>query len=264
MLVVALFLFGMLAWWIVASLRTGSISQSAKAEAKRWLGFKTYLQDIERYGDLAEAQEILDRYMDYAVALGVDDRLLQQVKHMGGLVPIWLGKGLLNDGTAWEGTPSRIRPWYVVPWYRRGSWAGKTVGGQASKRPLPDQVAMDKRPSLQRLSDDLTGSISSASQRLTSVLNTAVGQGSDPVSVKISAFGSKTEMEWKPDTPVDQVIGDIMRKSQTLRPPRPARSSGGGFRGGSSGGSSFRSSSRSRSRSSSSRRSGGGGRRGFR
>ena len=225
------------------------------------------MQDIQQYGDLAEAQQILDQYFDYAVALDVDQRLLQQVEAMGGVVPIWLGRSLLDDGTAWEGRPARTHPWYVRPWYRRGSWTGRPSSSPETQREAQLAAAGEKRPSLQRLSNELNGSLSTASRSLTGILNTAVGEGSDPVKVKFSAFGSKTEMEWAPDTPVDKVVGDIMRKSQTLRPPRPSRSSGDGFRGG-TGGSSFRSSSRSssrsRSRSSSSRRSGGGGRRGFR
>ena len=115
-------------------------------------------------------------------------------------------------------------------------------------------VAGDGRPSLQRVSDDLNESISTVSRNLTGVLNSAVGEGSNPVKVKISAFGTMTEIEFSPETPVDQVIGDIMRKSQTIRPPQPSQSSGGRFRGG-PGGSRIRSSSR---------RSGGGCRRGFR
>lgn len=262
-----LLLFGSLAWWLISAQRSPSFSSAAQAERKRWLGFKAYLQDIDRYGDLEEAQEILDRYFDYAVALDIDDRFLQQIREMGGLVPIWLSGSDLDDGTTWRSDPALVHPFSVRPWYRRGSWNGKGSATTASAQALASQVASDGRPSLQRLSDTLTDSLSGANQRLTGLLNTTVGEGSDPVKVNISAFGSKIELSWQPGTPVDQVIGDIMRKSQTLRPPRPARSSGGGYRGG-SGGSSFRGSSRggssSRSRSSGSRRSGGGGRRGFR
>jgi hypothetical protein len=256
-------LFALLTWWIISTQKSNSLSKSAKKESKRWLGFKAYLQDIQEYGGLAEAQEILDRYFDYAVALDVDERLVQQVKVMGGVVPVWLGRSILDDGTAWEGRSTTGRPWYVRPWYRRGSWLGQPRRPHATNSAAQYVATGDGRPSLQRVSDYLNGSLSTASRSLTSVLNTAVGEGSDPVKVKITAFGSKTEMEFSPETPVDQVIGEIMRKSQTIRPPRVSRSSGSGFRGG-SGGSRIRSSSRSRSRSSGSRRSGGGGRRGFR
>jgi len=264
LLVIALFV--MLAWWIASTQISKSLSKSAKKEAKRWLGFKAYLQDIQKYGELAEAQEILDRYFDYAVALDVDERLVQQVRAMGGVVPVWLGHSKLDDGTLWEGGLTAGRPEYVRPWYRRGSWTGRPPRPAAAGRAAKLGMSNDGRPSLQRLSDDLNGSLSTASRSLTGILNSAVGEGGEPVKVKINAFGSAADLEWNPETPVDQVIGDIMRKSQTLRPPRSSRSSGGGFRGG-SGGSSFRSSSRSSSRRSSrssSRRSGGGGKRGFR
>ena len=256
-------MFALFAWWIVSTQRSNSLAKSAKKEAQRWLGFKVYLQDIQKYGDLAEAQEILDRYFDYAVALDVDQRLVEQVKAMGGVVPIWLSSGKLDDGMAREGSTRPVRPWYVRPWYRRGSWTPRAPGSRSTTGNAQYAAAVDGRPSLQRLSDDLNGSLLTASRGLTGVLNTAVGEGSDPVKVNISAFGSRQALEWDPDTPVDKVIGDIMRKSETIRPPRPSVSSGGGYRGG-SGGSRRRGSSGGRSRSSGSRRSGGGGRRGFR
>ena len=182
---------------------------------------------------------------------------------MGGVAPIWIGRSMLDDGTAWEGGLTTVRPWYVHPWYRRGSWTARSPHNYAARSDAQYAATGDGRPSLQLLSDDLNLSLSTANQSLTTVLNTAVGEGIDPVKVKINVFGSKSELEWSPETPVDQVIGDIMRKSETLRPPRSSRSSGSGFRGG-SGGSRISSSSSGRSRSSGSRRSGSGGRRGFR
>lgn len=175
-IVMVVLLFAFLSWWIVSSQRSNLLSKSAKKEAKRWLGFKAYLQDIQQYGDLAEAQEILDRYFDYAVALDVDERLLQQIKSMGGVVPVWLGRGALDDGTTWEGRRTAIRPWYVRPWYRRGSWSGRSPGSQGAHSTVQSVSANDGRPQLQRLSDDLNGSLSTASQSLTGVLNTAVAR----------------------------------------------------------------------------------------
>jgi uncharacterized membrane protein YgcG len=243
------------------------LTDAGTQEANRWLGFKAYLQDIQKFGDLPEAQEILDRYFAYAVALGVEERFLQQVRALGGVTPAWLGGGELPDGSPWRSRPLTGRPWYRRPWYQRGAWSARPARPvTAAPRPVKPESAEDQRPALQRVSDALTGSLSNANTSLTRTLNTAVSGSQEPVGVRIKAAGQEVQMNWSADTPVDQMLGDIMRKSQTIRPPRPSasRSSGsGGYRGGSGGGrpSGGR---RSSSRSSGSRRSGGGGRRGFR
>ena len=256
-----------------------ALSVLGKQEAKKWLGFKAYLQEISRFGTMAEAQMILDRYFAYAVALGVDDTLLKQAKEMGVTVPSWIGNGRYPDGTPWANKP-------VFPQNQRRAdrWRRRWNQGSWMPRPPRPQTAAPTANtgggiSLQGMSDQLTGSLESASSRMTSMLNTAVGDAK-PVDVVIRGAGQSTKLNWEPGTSMDTVMNDIMRKTQSIRPPRPAAGSGsGGYSGGSrrrsssfgrsssrrssSRSSSRRSSSRSSSRRSSSRRSGGGGRRGF-
>ena len=258
-----IFIFVVLAQMIVRRQRSKTLVKAGREEAKRWLGFKAYLHDIQQFGELEEAQEILDRYFDYAVALGVDERFLEQVRVLGGTTPVWMQQNGLNKGIKPSAAVRRYRPWY-----RRGSWSFSPLSkSHAFTLEMPD-VTPDSKTQLQQVSDKLVGSLSSANRSMVTMLNSAVGDIGEAVAVEIDAFGNKTKMDWEPGTPVEKIIGDIMLKSQTIRPPRPTSSAGGGFRGG-SGGSRFRSSSSNRSRSSrssrgGSRRSGGGGRRGFR
>jgi hypothetical protein len=241
-----------------------SLTGLGQEEVKRWQGFKAYLQDIQKYGDLVEAQEILDRYFAYAVALGVEESLLAQVGDLGGYAPVWVGDGTLSDGSAWRNRRYE-RKVHHRPWYRRGAWLPNR---RPSPRPRP--AAENGRPALQSISDSLTRSLSEASSRMTTLLNTAVGEGkAEPLSIR--AAGQTKAIAWEPGSSISQVVSEIMKESQSIRPPSSRSSgsrggwsgrSGGGFRssGRSSGGSRSRSSS---SRSSGSRRSGGSGRRGF-
>jgi hypothetical protein len=242
-----------------------NLTALGKLESKRWQGFKTYLQDIQKYGDLAEAQEILDRYFAYAIALGVDESLLAQVGDWGGYAPVWVGNGRLADGTTWHNRPYDRR-YHHRAWYQRGSWLPRQPQPATQSKTAADQA----RPSLQTISNHLTRSLNETSSKMTTLLNTAVGAG-QAQSITIRAAGQTKSVTWQPESSINSVISEIMKESRNIQPPRPPSSSGGssgsggsssgGFR--SSGSSSRRSSSRSSGRSSSSRRSGGGGRRGF-
>ncbi len=242
---------------------------------KQWEGFKAYLVDIKKYGNLAEAQEILDRYFSYAIALGVEETLLVQVNEWGGHAPAWLGDGQLNDGSAWHNRYDRRL--HRRRWYQRGSFLPRQT---QPKRPLPSNQTMSKpRPSLQAVSDNLTRSLNRASDNMTELLNTAVGEGKTQ-KLSIIAFGRSRDVNWDEASSINTIINNVMSQGQSIRPPQPrSSSSSSSSESGRSGGSSSwgsssssrRSSSRSRSRRSSrsssrrssSRRSGGGGRRGF-
>ncbi|MBK8902140.1 MAG: DUF2207 domain-containing protein [Anaerolineaceae bacterium] len=278
----AFFVGAMFLWLVIAqrSARGGpTLTDQADAEVKKWQGFKAYLAEIQQYGDLAEAQEILDHYFAYAVALGVDDRLLAHIQQLGGHIPSWW-----HDGSTARPLPSTRRTWRDR-WrrqLRRGSWRpfpSRPVHPAATTPtlPKPAPAAGNGRPPLETISDNLAGGLERASTGLAELLNTAVGPSKEgsPTDIVLHAAGQSVKLDWDGNQSLDGMMNDIMSKARTIRPPRPSSGGGsGGYSGGSGGGrSSFgRSSSRSsssrssssRSRSSSSRRSGGGGRRGFR
>ncbi|MEZ4594444.1 MAG: DUF2207 domain-containing protein [Chloroflexota bacterium] len=260
---------GMMIWIFlnVATDRPGrSLTERAQKEVKKWQGFKLYLSEIQQFGNLAEAQEILDNYFAYAVALGVDERLLAQIEALGGKMPTWLGDGA-------SPRPVQRRTW-LEQWQRRwqrGSWqpqpprpgTGTGTGTLTTAIPLPQSGAGDNRPPLERVSDSLAGGLERSSDRLADVLNTAVGSKSTSTpDLVLNAAGQTVKLDWDDGQSVDKMMNDIMNKAKAIQPPRPSSGGGrGGYRGGRS---SFGGSSRSSSRSSSSRRSGGGGSRGFR
>jgi hypothetical protein len=271
-------------WSAIKSANQGGYSDAGAVEADRWRRFKTYLQEIKKFGDLAAAQEIIDRYFGYAVALGVEQVVLAQATELGALRPIWM-----PDATG-STQPDRDREPLRLP---HNTSTGRNGFPWSRPRPTTPPVTQE-RPTFAGMSAQLGESISRASKNLGSLLGTAAGDaGSSARTVVLNSNLRRREMEWKPNTPVSNILDDILRQSLSdaraiqareiaRREAARAASSeggGGGWDWGSSSSSSssrssggfgsssgsFSSSSRSSSSSSSSSsRSGGGGRSGFR
>ncbi|MBX3011351.1 MAG: DUF2207 domain-containing protein [Caldilineaceae bacterium] len=232
-------------------------------EAQRWRAFRTYLQNLKKYGDAAQAQRILDRYFAYAVALDVEEVVLEQATEMGGMLPDW------SYTPTWQPPRRPVqRREQPSPYPTGGSIGLPTPSAPAAK----GENAPATRPSLSGTSRQLGNALSNASQSLGSLLSTATGSALPDTPFENVLQGAQTtgKVGAKVASTTLEILGAILEES----------SSGGGSGGYSSSGSSrsswSSSSSRSRSsssrsssggfsssRSSSSRRSGGGGRRGF-
>jgi len=227
-------------------------------EAARWRAFRRYLKNLKRFGDEQAAQAILDRHFPYAVALDVDEIVLQQAEKMDARVPVWMVPVPVDVGRTAAG--SKQRP-----------LRDRVAAGLRPPRPAPSpprvakaRPSLSQRPagadlSLQGLSDRLSRSLNSASRSLNSVLNAAVGELDDepsPFEVTARGAGQAARWSWKAGTTTMKVLGDILEESSSGG--GSGGFGGGGFRssGWSSGGSSFRGGGSSRS-------SGGGGSRGF-
>jgi hypothetical protein len=103
------------------------------------------LKEVERYTDLETATELFERYLPYAIAFNLERRWVQKFARV-------------------ETTP--IPGWYFPYWMMgRGGYrsAGGPGGGGEGGAP----------PSLQGMSDGLTGGLQSMSDGLTSMLNSA-------------------------------------------------------------------------------------------
>lgn len=136
-------------------------SQKGAEEAAKWRAFKTYLQNAEHYVDLKEVTEQFDKYLPYAIALGLE-------------------RTWLNKFSRVPGTP--IPPWYYpvgMPYGHRGYY-GTSAGGTRGRAgaPVGDVGPRDVRgdavgpaPSLDSMSQNLAGSLSSMSTGLASMLN---------------------------------------------------------------------------------------------
>ncbi len=244
-------------------------------EAQKWLAFRNYLRNLKQYGNVAEAQTILDRYFAYAIALNVENVVLEQAEALGGQVPIW------SYTTQWIPQSSPQSPQHPHP---RPSES--TNSGPISPSPKPTITAptmpdnsppaaprpsLSERPSLSGLSRQLGDALTSTSQSLGNLLSTAAGDMGDQTPFGAIRGGASAVVQTGGDVASStlDVIGDILEAASS-------GDGGGGYSGGSSSSSSSWSSSSSHSssshsssssssagRDSSSRRSGGGGSRGF-
>lgn len=111
--------------------------------AAKWLAFKNYLSRIEQHEDIERSTELFDRYLPYAIALGIKDT--------------WIYKFTSNPATP---IPLWYYPYGMWSGTRRGSAIPTTAGGRAT-------------PSggLQQMSDGLSGSLQNMSDGLTRLLN---------------------------------------------------------------------------------------------
>jgi len=120
-------------------------TQKGALEAAKWRAFERYLRNIEQYTDLRRAQDIFDRYLPYAIALGVEKQWVQKFARVNTPAPTWYypyHPVILGGG-------SRRRDG-VEP---MGSGGGSEGGGLPSLQQASDGALV----SLQSMSDGLFG-----------------------------------------------------------------------------------------------------------
>ena len=135
--------------------------------AARWAAFKRYLADAERYTNLAEATELFDRYLPYAIAFGLDSEWVRKFTSMGEAVyvpaPIWY-MPVYGPSSGLGGRPVRGRSATSAP-------------GGALQAPSLQGMSDGMSASLQSMSDGLRSMLSSAASTLTSSPRSSGGGG---------------------------------------------------------------------------------------
>lgn len=108
----------------LADAMPGKTMAGAESAAK-WRAFKAYLKDISQRHDLKESREILEKYLPYAVAFGLDESWVNRFAYTPPVLtpdvvvgggPIWVGGG------GWSGGTQRRRR-------RGGGWTTFPSGG---------------------------------------------------------------------------------------------------------------------------------------
>ncbi len=253
--------------WMPQRTRLGAV------EAARWRAFRRYLAGLKRYGDLKAAQEALDRYFPYAIALGVKEIVLKQAGESGARMPSWTRPAQIRVLAEEREGEERSVVQVLRPRPTAEPAADGAVARHGKALRLPQQEMPDL--SLQSISDSLARSLDRASESLSDLLNAAIGdQEESPFEVALSTAGGVVQGTWDITSEIGSTTLDVLESIL-----KAASSGGGGggysgsdrrrrYRSSSWSSSSSRSSSRSWTpshRSSSfTSRSGGGGRRGFR
>jgi uncharacterized protein (TIGR04222 family) len=134
-------------------------------QAAKWAAFRRYLDDIEKYENVAQAKEIFNRYLPYAVAFGLERSWVTKFASVDAPAPAWYGPGGFGGGP-WSGGRRGGGGMVIIP----GS-GGRSSGGGGGGVDLPDlQGTSDAAGrSLQGTSDSLFGLFSAAAKAFTSM-----------------------------------------------------------------------------------------------
>ncbi len=212
--VLATFIIGFVAllafvgWSALRESAIGGYSDRGAQEADRWRKFKTYLLDIERYGDQGAAQAILDRYFGYVVAFGIQEVVLAHAARLGSLRPLWMPSDSHEPDTGAQEQEPQSRESTSRP---PGPW---TSPRWPTPRRVQPPTTLPGRPTLASMSVKLGSSLERASQSLAQVLATAAGDpGAAGRSVLLESQLRRREMTWDAGTPVNRMLDDIMRQS---------------------------------------------------
>jgi uncharacterized membrane protein YgcG len=156
--------------WAFAGSMPRKTPAGAEAAAK-WLAFKRYLAEIERYEKVADAREVFNRYLPYAVAFGLEKAWVAKFASVGAAPPPWYGPRGWDD----DWSPQRRRRrggTVIIP----GDFGGRSGGGNLD---FPDlQSASDSLGGgLQGVSDGLFDLFSEAAKVFTAASKGGGGRG---------------------------------------------------------------------------------------
>ncbi|MCP4428688.1 MAG: DUF2207 domain-containing protein, partial [Chloroflexi bacterium] len=130
--------------FFIASRHMPVKTQRGTESAAQWEAFKNYLKNIDQYQNLAEAGDIFAQYLPYATAFGLERT--------------WIRKF-----TAVSTTPI---PYWYHPYHLHGYHRGHT-----GRRPMGKPSGGMAPPSLEGMSDGLSGGLESMSAGLTRMLS---------------------------------------------------------------------------------------------
>ncbi len=127
-------------------------------EAAKWLAFKHYLENIEKHSDLEAVKDKFEQYLPYAMAFGLEQRLIHKFSKIDTPAPTWWGP---------------MRPYHYGPYY--GGAGRHTSAGSESMGGPPGPLAGDQggMTSLSDMSDSMGTSLAGMSDGLGSLLNSA-------------------------------------------------------------------------------------------
>lgn len=137
-------------------------------EAQKWRAFQRYLEEIQRYTNVQTAADKFQKYLPYAVALGVEKQLTAQ----------------------FNSVPSAMPPYYIpYGWYPYGSpmsttASGTSVGGGGG--------SFDPGAAMQSMSDSFGSAMQGMSDSFTDMVNSA----SSILTSQPSSSGSGSSSGW--------------------------------------------------------------------
>jgi len=140
-------------------------------EAAKWLAFKRYLQTIEKHGDLEAVKDKFEEFLPYAVAFGLERRLINKFAEVDAPAPSWWGPVFVPGyGHAYGGGMSGQS-------VGTGGGPPGTLAGEGGKAPSLSGMSKGIGTSLASMSAGLGAMLSSASTVLASTPPSSSGGG---------------------------------------------------------------------------------------
>ena len=132
-------------------------TQLGAQSAAKWAGFKRYLENIHKYTDLEQAQDLFETYLPFAIAFGLEKSYLGAFERVQAPVPTW------------------YHP-YGFP-HRRSGGTGRARGSGAGRAPSLDSAAGGAFAGLSSMSTGFFTMLDSASSVFTSQPSSSSGGG---------------------------------------------------------------------------------------
>ncbi len=135
-------------------------------EAAKWLAFKRYLENIEQQSDMQVVKDRFEEYLPYAIAFGMERRLISQFEKVDAPAPSWWGPVFIpGQAYGYPGGLGGGRPTVSGS----GGPPGPLAGGQgAGGVPNLSDVSRGVGTSLSSMSAGLGAMLSSAGTVLAS------------------------------------------------------------------------------------------------
>jgi uncharacterized membrane protein YgcG len=155
---IALVITGII-WLVIGGIMPRKTDLGAE-QAEKWRAFGRYLEQIQRYTDVQAAADRFQKYLPYAVALGVERQLIHQFNSVPAAMPTWY----------------RPYGWYPYPYgqYPVGMAVGeRSAGAGDSPAPAADMPSFNPAEAMQSASQSLAAGMQSMSDSFTAMVNSA-------------------------------------------------------------------------------------------
>jgi hypothetical protein len=143
--------------------------------ASKWQAFRRYIENIEKYENLAEAQAIFERFLPFAIAFGLEKAWVRKFAAVQAPAPSWYG-GFGTDPT-WGPRPRGGSVIVVhdgdrggTSWTGGGGFGGGGGGGPMRENPVG---GWNQGGGFQGMSDSMSQSLSGASGGLFDLFDSA-------------------------------------------------------------------------------------------
>ncbi|HVU12540.1 MAG TPA: DUF2207 domain-containing protein, partial [Phototrophicaceae bacterium] len=144
-------------------------------ESAKWKAFYEYLRHLEKYAKVEDVSEQFEKYLPYAVAFGLDNSWIHKFSQVPSMpIPYWYYPTYIGP---YHGGFIAGSPMPYVPFNARGGMMGGDIAHAAGGVSL-DKMSGNLSGGLSSISNGLSGMLNSASSAMTSRPSSSGSSGS--------------------------------------------------------------------------------------